>query len=105
MIPAADPHLSANLTHFTDHGLVKCDMVARSSHDHSLFCDDNSQVYYKLEEETRSTIYEASIKTYQHKTNYMGAWLALKAQYDVDGNWKAEIQVKYNILHTCVLQG
>ena len=79
-------------------------MVAIPSHDHSLFCDDNSQVYYHLEEATRNTIYEASINPYQQENNYMGAWLVLKTQYSVDDNWQAEIKVKYNLLHTWVFK-
>ena len=77
-------------------------MVARSSHDHSLFCNDNSQVYYHLEEAIRNTSYAASNNPYQQENNNMGAWLALKTQYSVHDNWQAEIKVKYNLLHTCV---
>ena len=40
-------------------------VVPRAAHTHALFRDDNSGVYYHLEEATRGTSYAASIKPFQ----------------------------------------
>ena len=43
------------------------ELVARASHSHALFRNDNAQVYHYLEEATRSTAYDPSIKPFQHR--------------------------------------
>ena len=42
--------------HSTEHGSVKDELVARASHTHALFHDDNATVYHHLEETTRSRL-------------------------------------------------
>jgi hypothetical protein len=105
LVPAAAPPLATNRPHSTEHGSVDAELVARASHDHPLFRDDNSQVYYYLEEATRTTSYAASIKPYQRAKNGRGAWLALKAQYAGNDKWQAEIKLKDDLLHTRVWKG
>ena len=56
--------LAASEPYLLEHGLVK-ELVARASHMHALFREDNSDVYYKLEEAMRGTLYVASIKPFQ----------------------------------------
>ena len=55
--------------------------MARASHTHALYCDDNSIVYYNLKEATRSTPYAASINPFQQPKDGQAAWLALTIQY------------------------
>ena len=43
------PDLGTNLPHSTEHGSAECEFIARASHLHPLFRDDNAQVYYDLE--------------------------------------------------------
>ena len=43
-------------------GSVEVGLVARASHMHALYCDDNYLVYYKLYEATCSPPYAAPIK-------------------------------------------
>jgi predicted RNA-binding protein YlxR (DUF448 family) len=105
-VAAAAPPLAANRPHSsTVHGSVEGELIARASHDHPLFRDDNSQVYYTIEEATRTTSYAASIKPYQRAKNGRGAWLALKAQYAGNDKWQAEIKIKDDLLHTRVWKG
>jgi hypothetical protein len=80
LVLAAAPPLAVNRPHPTEHGSVDGELVARALHNHPLYHDNNSQVYYYLEEATRTTRYAASIKPYQQAKNGRGAWLALKAQ-------------------------
>ena len=64
-VPGPAPTLAPNQSHSTEHGSVEGELIARASHTHALFRDDNSEVYYHLEEATRGTSYAASIKPFQ----------------------------------------
>ena len=75
-VDAAPPHV-ANQPFGLPHESVEEELIARAQHTHALFREDNSQVYYFLEEATRTTSYAASIKPFQRKKNGRGAWLAL----------------------------
>ena len=79
--------------------------MARVAHTHALFRDDNSGVYYHLEEATRVTSYAASIKPFQRRKDGRGAWKTLTSQYAGKGKWKAEIKHQEQLLHTRVLNG
>ena len=61
-VPGPAPTLAPNQPHSTEHGSVEGELIARASHTHARFRDDNSVVYYHLEEATRGTSYAASIK-------------------------------------------
>ena len=45
------PPLLQHLPHLELHGSVEAELVARASHAHALYRDDNSAVYYKLEKQ------------------------------------------------------
>ena len=64
-VPGLAPQLAPNQPHSTEHGSVERELIARASHTHALFRDDNSVEYYHLEEATRGTSYAASIKPFQ----------------------------------------
>eukprot|EP00957_Ditylum_brightwellii_P043587 3304055-Ditylum_brightwellii.AAC.1 len=55
--------------HLSEHGSIESELVARASHDDSLYCEDNSKVYFKLDKTTQTTSYAASIKLYQRSKN------------------------------------
>ena len=67
IVPAAPPALATNQPYSTQHGSVEGELIARASHAHPLYRDDNAKVYYYLEEATRSTSYAASIKPFQRR--------------------------------------
>ena len=46
--PNIVPALANNMPHSEEHGSVEDDLVARASHTHPLYRDDNSAVYYDL---------------------------------------------------------
>lgn len=98
-VPAAAPALAANHPHSVDHGSVEAELVARATHTHPLFKDDNAKVYYFIEEATRSTTYAASIKPYQRAKDGRGAWTAIKSQYAGQDKWEAEIKRQDELLH------
>ena len=70
---AAAPALEAGQPHLTEHGSVEKELVARASHTHALYCNDNSTIYHKLEEATCTMQYTASIKPFQCGKDGRGA--------------------------------
>ena len=84
---------------------MKGELVARDAHTHKLYRDDNSVVYYHLEEATRGTSYAASIKPFQREKDGRGAWKALTSQYAGQDKWEAEIKHQAQLLHTRVWKG
>ena len=77
-VPVACPPLKTNKPHSELHGLVELDLMNCASHDDPLFNEDNSKVYYFLEEATRGTQYAASIKPYQRVKDGRGALTSIK---------------------------
>jgi hypothetical protein len=104
-VPAAAPPLTQGEPHSNEHGSVEAELIARASHNHALYRDDNAAVYFKLEEATRGTQYAASIKTFQRAKNGRGAWLALTSQYAGVDKWEAEIKRQEQLLHTRIWKG
>jgi hypothetical protein len=92
--------IAAGAPHSADHGSIEVEMIERAQHNHPLYREDNSAVYYKLEEATRSTSYAASIKPFQRMKNGRGAWIALSNQYAGNDKWEAEIKRHEQLLHT-----
>ena len=97
--------MAANQPHSTEHGSLEGELIARAAHTHALFRDDNSVVYYHLEESTRGTSYAASIKPFQRGKDGRGAWKALTSQYAGNDKWEAEIKHQEQLLHTRVWKG
>ena len=76
------------------------ELVTCASHVHPLFKEDNLQVYFYLEEATRTTSYAASIKPFQHRKDGHGAWMAMVQQYAGEDKWRAELKIQDDLLHT-----
>jgi hypothetical protein len=95
----APPPLVNDLPYSTLHGSVEGEMIARASHAHPLFRDDNSAVYYLLEEATRGTSYAPTIKPYQRTKQGREAWRSLVNQYAGQDKWEAEVKRQDDLLH------
>ena len=80
-VPVVAPVLMNGLPHSEDFGSVELELVNRASHDHPLFREDNSQVYYLLEEALRGTSYAPSLKPFQRRKNGRGAVFSVTNQY------------------------
>ena len=98
--PAIAPAIAAGQPYATEHGSVEDELIARASHVHALFRQDNASVYYKLEEATRGTNYAASIKPFQRSKNGRAAFDAIISQYAGVDKWSAEITKQEAVLHT-----
>jgi hypothetical protein len=99
VIPLAPPPLATNLPYCEQHGSVEGELIARASHAHPLFRDDNSAVYYLLEEATRGTSYAPTIKPYQRKKQGREAWRSLVNQYAGEDKWQSELKRQDELLH------
>ncbi len=97
--------IAAGKPHSEEHGSIEDELIARATHTHALYREDNSSVYYLLEEATRSTSYAASIKPFQRKKDGRAAWLALSSQYAGKDKWEAEINRHEQFLHTRLWKG
>ena len=84
---------------------MEAELIAHASHTHALFHNDNSDLYFLLEEATRSTPYATSIKPFQRNRDGEGAWKALTSQYAGKDKWEAEIKKQEQLLHTRVWKG
>ena len=104
-VPVVAPPLMTGQPHSEVHGSIEGEMIARASHTHTMFRDDNAAVYYALEEATRSTSYAASIKPFQRTKNGRGALQALTNQYAGNDKWEAEIRRQDDLLHTRIWKG
>ena len=99
------PTLAPNQPHSAEHGSVEGELIPRASHTHALFRDDNSVVYYPLEEATRGSPYAASIKPFQKVKDGRGAWKALTSQYAGKDKWEAEIKHQERLLQSRIWKG
>jgi hypothetical protein len=92
--------IAAGAPHSAEHEAIEIELTARASHMHPLYREDNSNVYYKLEEATRTTAYATSIKPFQQTKKGRGAWLALLNQNAGKDKCEAEIKRHKQRLHT-----
>ena len=90
--PAMAPPLAPGQPHSVEHGSVEADSIARASRTHALFRNDNSDLYFLLEEATRGTSYAASIRPFT-------------SQYAGKDKWEAEIKKQEQLLHTRIWKG
>ena len=103
--PAAALPLAVGQPHSIEHGSIESELIARASHTHVLFHDNNSDLYYLLEEATWGTPYAASIKPFQQAKDGRGAWVALTSQYAGKDTWEAEIKNQEQLLHIRIWKG
>ena len=57
------------------------ELIARATHDHTKYKNDNEKLYSFLEEATRATQYASSIRPFSRRKDGREAYLALKKQY------------------------
>ena len=81
------PPLATDMPHSAIHGSVEEDLIARESHDHPIFKEDNAEVYYDLETELNGTTYLVSIKPLQRSKDGHGALLGVHIQYAGRDKW------------------
>ena len=90
-VPAA-PALQAGQPHSDEHGSVKGEMIARLSHTHGLFRDDNALVFDDIEAATRGTKFAPTIAPFKRNRDGRAAFLALKTQHAGPALWDKEVK-------------
>ena len=106
VVPAnPPPPLATRRAYSNEHGSVVNELIARASHTHNRYGDDNQKLYSLLEEATRTTTYASSIRPYARRKDGRGAYLALKAQYAGRDKWQKEINNQETFIHTRVWKG
>ena len=98
-VPAVCPSLATNKPHSSEHGSVEQDLIMRASHDHPLYPEDNSRVYYEIEEATRGTKYVSTIKPHQRRKDGRGAWNAIVNQHAGIDKWEKLLKENDEFLH------
>lgn len=68
-VPTVVPALAPNQPYSVEHGLIKDELISRANHTDGLFRNNNTTVYFELEEATRGTQYAATIKPCQRTCN------------------------------------
>ena len=105
IVPVAAPPLLTGMPYSAQHESVVGELIARASHAHANFADDNAKLYQYVEEATRSTEYAPSIRPFSRRKNGRGAWLALLGQYAGKDIWLAEIKRCEQIIHGRIWKG
>lgn len=99
------PPLANRRSYSETHGSVEAELIARVSHTHNRFRDDNAKLFAYLEVATRSTQYAASIRPFARRKNGRGAYLALVTQYAGKDKWQEEIKKQENFIHNRLWKG
>jgi hypothetical protein len=83
-VPTAAPplapapgHPNQVMPYSVEHGSVEKELVARASHQHTMYTTDNADVYYALVAATTGTEYYASVKPFNRRKDGRGAWISL----------------------------
>ena len=104
-VPAVPDPLMVGKPYCEEHGSIVNELIARASHDHDMYAEDNGALFVLLDEATRGTSYYASISPFKRRNDGRGAWNALIAQYVGKDKWERELKKQENFIHTFVWKG
>ena len=99
------PPLMNHKPYSEQYGSVQGELIARASHGHPLYRDDNEKVYGYLEEATRNTMYCGTLKPHQRRRDGRGAWFALISQFAGRDKWEAELKCQQELMLNSVWKG
>jgi hypothetical protein len=94
------PALLANRPYSEEHGSLRSELIARASHDHVNFDEDNGLVFDALELATRGTKLAASIQPFRRRRDGRGAFIAIMGHYLGEDKWVKEFKRSEGIIHT-----
>ena len=89
-VPAAAPPLLANQPYSDDTKSVANELIARASHTHPQFDEDNAKVLSIVDEAVRGTIYSSAISSARRSQNGRSAVNTIITQYAGKDKWLAE---------------
>ena len=91
MVAVIPPPLAIDQPHSEEHGTVEDELIARTSHSHPLYMNDNGEVFDILETALRNTVFSATIVHFRKSRNGRGAYLSLVSQHAGDDVWQQTI--------------
>eukprot|EP00957_Ditylum_brightwellii_P023482 1772018-Ditylum_brightwellii.AAC.2 len=91
--------------HVEKFALIEEDLIAQASHTCTLYCDNNTDVYFCPEETTRRMQYAASIKLFKRAKKGRRALKLIKDQYAGDDKWQAKLALRDKFLQLAELKG
>ena len=92
--------LLANRPYSEENGSVANESVARASHDHPLFSDDNAEVQEFLEEAYVGTHVHPTLKSFSRRKDGRSSWLAILEQFMSEERWREELKRQETITTT-----
>ena len=91
---------AADCPYSIEQGSVSNELIVRAGYDYPLLNEDNTKLYFAIEEAVRNTNYATSIKPFQRSKNGRGALLSLKHQYYNKDNTKVYFTIKEVVHNT-----
>ena len=75
------PPLLVDKCYSEEHPSIRNEMIAYLSHDHSLFKENNANLYELLEESLQGSAMDPTIQPYKRRKDGGKAWVALNQQH------------------------
>ena len=99
------PTPATNCPHVEEYESVEDNLIAHASHMHPSYMDDNTKVYYYLEETTCGTMYVALLGPQQHAKDGQAALFSFHNQYAGHDKWELELTKQDDLLHNSSRRG
>ena len=93
------PSIVINRPYSEEFGSLRAELIARASHDHVNFDEDNGLVFDAIELSTRGTKLAASIQPFRRQRNGRGAYNAIIGHYLGEDKWVKEFKKSEGIIH------
>jgi hypothetical protein len=97
-LPVHDPLAGIQGAYYGSSGSLIGELLARLPHTGPIYKSDNAAVYMKVEEATRGTSCESTIKAFSRRKDGRGAYLALVANHAGDVKYRAISKKRQNLL-------
>ena len=104
-VPAeADDPLEIN-NYFGASGSLHDELIARLPHTGPIYKNDNTSVFMKIEQATRGTSVESTVKAFSRRKDGRGAYLAIVANHAGDTKYRAILKKRMNLLQNIKWNG
>lgn len=95
-----DSPLAADQCYSIEHGSLRAEMIARTSHAHPMFRVDSASIFDKIEKSTRTTAYAATIAPFKRSKDGVAAFHALVNQHAGVAYWDAQKKDSNELMST-----
>ena len=99
-VAVAPPPLLPDQAYSEEHGSVENELIARASHTHALWKNDNRMVFEIIERATRGNpAFSGTITSFRRNKDGRGAYMAFQSQHAGKDVWERSIQAANFFLH------